>query len=546
MSTRKLLWVPILILLITSGVWAQTVSLLDSSYIRQEARLLNRWGHTNSNQLNLLTFPGNESVSALQSQNNAEPGPDEQSGTTSFTGTDEETFTIEAQHSSEYFTYGGFLNSYGIVHIHLDEPRVYILSGSFTTETATGKLFVHIKDIETEKVFIENNQDGNNLDVSGGTPTGELRGFLPAGNYEFYVLMQSYRENIEQYPDTLTGSGSVTLTLFDDPVMLRPESYIKQLARIYYHWGHTNGNTVTPLTLPGNETLTVLQSRSGNAEPGTLQQTGTISYNAAETGILNFEAYHSSVYTQYGGFLESEGLLYFDLTTPMAYEINGSFITEMGSGMLNVYLKNITDGEEIVFLAEQAGSELDINQEQPDSGRIGLLMPGTYEFYVNMRSERAVYESIGVTKSSSGEVSLKLLPPADVSTVSIASPYSEKEVLSGQELGIEWTTTGQNEGCVVLSYSLDSNNSWIPIALTENTGSYYWTVPEICTKSATIRVQNALHPSVDDIVRYINIDTCTDDLPGDINKDCHVDLGDFSLLAAVWLDCTNPYDSSCE
>ena len=545
MNKRIFLWFPCLILLLTSGVWAQTLTLLDSSYIRQEARLLFRWGHTNSNQVTPLTYPGTDSVTALQSQNNASPGADEQRGTTTYSGTDEKVFTVESQHFSDYYSRGGFLNSFGVIHIQIDQPMVYSISGSFTTQTATGKLFVHIKNIDTEDVILENNQDGNDLDVSGGTPTGNFYGLLPAGKYEFYVLMQSYRDEFEQNAEDLIGSGAVSLTLNDDPVVLRPESYIRQLARVYHHWGHTNGNTTTPLTSPGSESLTVLQS-SNNAEPGDFQQTGTIAYDSADPGIFNFEADHSSVYTYYGAFIQSEGLLYFDVTTPLAYEVNGSFITETNSGLLNVYLRDINDSESNIFQTEQEGSELYIDQGLPDSDRIGILMPGSYEFYVNMRSDRESRESYDITKVGSGEITLKILPAADVDSISITAPSPYTKTLWGQELGIEWNSTEQTEGAIELSYSVDREYSWIPIALTENTGSYTWTIPEVLTRTAAIKVNNALRPDVSSIARNIRINKCAEYLPGDINKDCYVDLGDFSLLAAAWLECVNPYDELCQ
>ena len=32
---------------------------------------------------------------------------------------------------------------------------------------------------------------------------------------------------------------------------------------------------------------------------------------------------------------------------------------------------------------------------------------------------------------------------------------------------------------------------------------------------------------------------------GDLNGDCYIDLSDFAILAAQWLECGNPFDENC-
>jgi len=44
---------------------------------------------------------------------------------------------------------------------------------------------------------------------------------------------------------------------------------------------------------------------------------------------------------------------------------------------------------------------------------------------------------------------------------------------------------------------------------------------------------------------YVKTRTCVTYLPADLNQDCYVDTLDFAMMAAHWLDCTEPTDSNC-
>ena len=45
---------------------------------------------------------------------------------------------------------------------------------------------------------------------------------------------------------------------------------------------------------------------------------------------------------------------------------------------------------------------------------------------------------------------------------------------------------------------------------------------------------------------YFDIESCTAYTPGDINKDCIVDMEDVAILSAGWLECTNPFNPTCQ
>ncbi len=44
---------------------------------------------------------------------------------------------------------------------------------------------------------------------------------------------------------------------------------------------------------------------------------------------------------------------------------------------------------------------------------------------------------------------------------------------------------------------------------------------------------------------YVKTRACVTYLPADLNQDCYVDTLDFAIMAAHWLDCTEPTDSNC-
>ncbi|MBI9019077.1 MAG: LamG domain-containing protein [Phycisphaerae bacterium] len=67
-----------------------------------------------------------------------------------------------------------------------------------------------------------------------------------------------------------------------------------------------------------------------------------------------------------------------------------------------------------------------------------------------------------------------------------------------------------------------------------------------------LSADDTLATITDDVVITVTDPTCQDVIDagllmaGDINEDCYVNLEDFALMAADWLRCNNPQDSTCE
>jgi len=53
---------------------------------------------------------------------------------------------------------------------------------------------------------------------------------------------------------------------------------------------------------------------------------------------------------------------------------------------------------------------------------------------------------------------------------------------------------------------------------------------------------------IEAMIRMNSVDavTCTDDIPGDLNGDCTLDLRDFGLMAQRWLECNLEYEDLCQ
>jgi hypothetical protein len=77
-----------------------------------------------------------------------------------------------------------------------------------------------------------------------------------------------------------------------------------------------------------------------------------------------------------------------------------------------------------------------------------------------------------------------------------------------------------------------------------NTGSYKWLVPIVESQHCMIRISNTASPAVYDTSDAVfTIYECP--LDGDLTGDCIVNMADFTMMAAFWLDCENPYNANC-
>ncbi len=134
-------------------------------------------------------------------------------------------------------------------------------------------------------------------------------------------------------------------------------------------------------------------------------------------------------------------------------------------------------------------------------------------------------------------------PISGANTLRLFGPNGGEELVAGSTNDITWETTGIVEN-VFLEYSTNNGTDWTGINTVTNTGVYQWEVPQENSNECLVRIKDASYPAaVDTSDDVFTIYVCT--LAYDLNHDCFVNLSDFALLVSEWLDCGNPFDSSC-
>ena len=80
--------------------------------------------------------------------------------------------------------------------------------------------------------------------------------------------------------------------------------------------------------------------------------------------------------------------------------------------------------------------------------------------------------------------------------ITITSPSSNDTLFGGRKYDITWRTKGSFSHAN-LEYSIDGGANWLVIASNiTNNGHYEWTVPEVVSENALLRISNASQPSV--------------------------------------------------
>ncbi len=134
---------------------------------------------------------------------------------------------------------------------------------------------------------------------------------------------------------------------------------------------------------------------------------------------------------------------------------------------------------------------------------------------------------------------------AEPSTLTLLSPNGSEIIVGGTTCTVAWENLGIVDN-VLVEFSIDNGDTWSEVYPPNlgNTGSYDWLVPIIDSEQCIVRVVNIADPSVYDTSDGVFfIYECV--LDGDLTGDCIIDLTDFAVMAASWLDCGNPYDPNC-
>ena len=131
----------------------------------------------------------------------------------------------------------------------------------------------------------------------------------------------------------------------------------------------------------------------------------------------------------------------------------------------------------------------------------------------------------------------------------LLSPNGEEQIAAGGSYTIAWR---MYEGAAVENVRLEyfDGAAWNAInqdPLAAAAGSYLWDpVDPADSTECLIRISDWDDPAQTDASDdFFTIFTCQVSLPGDINRDCYVNMADLIIMAANWLRCANPYDPAC-
>ena len=129
----------------------------------------------------------------------------------------------------------------------------------------------------------------------------------------------------------------------------------------------------------------------------------------------------------------------------------------------------------------------------------------------------------------------------------VLSPNGGENLAAARTYMITWKTLeGAEIDHVIINYSSDNGETWENIDICENTGSYPWDIPLTDSNQCLLRVSDLSDPSISDTSDDVfTVFQCQQELDGDLNGDCYVNLLDFAMFVEDWLKCANPFDPSC-
>ncbi len=114
-------------------------------------------------------------------------------------------------------------------------------------------------------------------------------------------------------------------------------------------------------------------------------------------------------------------------------------------------------------------------------------------------------------------------------------PNGGEALIAGLSCNITWLAKGTAEN-VRIEYSRNAGDTWTGIATTANTGSYLWELNGPESHEYLIRISDTDFPNINDTSdSTFTVSTCQDDIVGDINGDCIVNLLDLAMIAQNWL-----------
>jgi hypothetical protein len=122
-----------------------------------------------------------------------------------------------------------------------------------------------------------------------------------------------------------------------------------------------------------------------------------------------------------------------------------------------------------------------------------------------------------------------------VASLLLLEPNGNERLTEGSHYEIKWAG-GFLGNEVLIEYSGNNGADWHTITTVQDANSYDWQVPGPASKDCLVRVTDTDFPTVSDTSdNTFLIYTCDENLIGDFNQDCRVDLLDFAFIAQNWL-----------
>jgi hypothetical protein len=178
---------------------------------------------------------------------------------------------------------------------------------------------------------------------------------------------------------------------------------------------------------------------------------------------------------------------------------------------------------------------------------------GDWEFLLDGSSEVSLSFHHGtgfctvLTPGSASVSHAYLILDADAAGVSIATPYAGQMLLAGDDCEIQWEDfiDPACQGDYLLQFSDDDGQSWLPIGSVGQACAYAWQIPDVTSSVCFVKLIKDDGSGIEAAAGPFSIYQCQVDLPGDLEKDCYVNLADLAILVANWLVCANPLDIQC-
>jgi hypothetical protein len=119
----------------------------------------------------------------------------------------------------------------------------------------------------------------------------------------------------------------------------------------------------------------------------------------------------------------------------------------------------------------------------------------------------------------------------------LAGPDEGEYVPAGVNYKLSWIDAREGEHSYQLYYSVNSGTSWNPISSGSITGtSYYWAVPAITSDKCLVKIADAENPDINDVTSQFYIYQCTEEITGDLDHNCYVNVRDLAIFAGNWCD----------